>query len=84
MRTKYQVFYINASRKKVKKLFEEFEKLLQEHKTTINRVAVETGIPRTVLYDWKSGRSTPKVDKMIKIADYFNVPLERLIKGGEK
>lgn len=84
MRTKYQVFCINASRKKVKKLFEEFEKLLQEHKTTINRVAVETGIPRTVLYDWKSGRSTPKVDKMIKIADYFNVPLERLVKGGEK
>lgn len=84
MRTKYQVFYINARRKKVKKLFEEFEKLLQEHKTTINRVAVETGIPRTVLYDWKSGRSTPKVDKMIKIADYFNVPLELLVKGGEK
>jgi len=68
----------------VKKLYKEFEKLLQEHKTTINRVAVETGIPRTVLYDWKSGRSTPKVDKMIKIADFFNVPLESLVKGGEK
>lgn len=79
-----RVYHENADRKKVKKLFEEFEKLLQEHKTTINRVAVETGIPRTVLYDWKSGRSTPKVDKMIKIADYFNVPLERLVKGGEK
>ena len=78
------VYYENADRKKVKKLFEEFEKLLQEHKTTINRVAVETGIPRTVLYDWKSGRSTPKVDKMIKIADYFNVPLERLVKGSAK
>ncbi len=68
----------------MKKLYKEFEKLLQEHKTTINRVAVETGIPRTVLYDWKSGRSTPKVDKMIKIADFFNVPLESLVKGGEK
>lgn len=72
-----------ASRRKVKKLFKNFEKLLQEHKTTINRVAVETGIPKTVLYDWKSGRCTPKVDKMIKISRYFNVPLEYLIGGGE-
>ena len=72
-----------ASRRKVKKLFKNFEKLLQEHKTTINRVAVETGIPKTVLYDWKSGRCTPKVDKMIKIAKYFDVPLESLIEGGK-
>ena len=67
----------------MRKLYEIFEKLLQEHKTTINRVAVETGIPRTVLYQWKSGRCTPKVDKMIKIAKYFGVPLEVLIEGGE-
>ena len=68
----------------MKKLYEVFEKLLQEHETTINRVAVETGIPRTVLYDWKSGRCTPKVDKMVKIAKYFGVPLESLIEGGGK
>ena len=67
----------------MKKLFRNFEKLLQEHKTTIHRVAKETGIPPTVLYDWKRGRCTPKVDKLLKIADYFNVPLEILIKGGE-
>ena len=68
----------------MKKLFRDFEKLLQEHETTINRVAVETGIPRTVLYDWKKGRCTPKVDKMMKIARYFGVPLEVLIEGGEE
>ena len=84
MRHIKQVIYHKYVRKKVKKLFEDFEKLLQEHKTTIYRVSKDTGIPQTTLYEWKSGRSTPKVDKMIKIADYFNVPLERLIKGGEK
>lgn len=83
MRITIKHFTLNAYRKRVKKLFEEFEKLLTEHKTTINRVAAETGIPKTVLYDWKSGRCTPKVDKMIKLADYFNVPLEIFIKGGE-
>ena len=73
----------NCTGKKVKKLFRNFEKLLQEHKTTIHRVAVDNDIPPTVLYDWKNGRCTPKVDKMIKIARYFNVPLEDLLKGGE-
>ena len=84
MRHIKQVIYHKYVRKKVKKLFEDFEKLLQEHKTTIYRVSKDTGIPQTTLYEWKSGRSTPKVDKMIKIADYFNVPLELLVKGGEK
>lgn len=66
------------------KLYEIFENLLQKHKTTIYRVSKDTGIPQTTLYEWKSGRSTPKVDKMIKIAKYFNVPLEDLVKGGEE
>lgn len=68
----------------MRKLYEIFEKLLQEHKTTIYRVSKDTGIPQTALYEWKSGKSTPKADKLLKIAEYFNVPLERLIKGGEK
>lgn len=68
----------------MKKLFEDFEKLVNEHKTTIYRVAQDTGIPQTTLYEWKSGRSTPKVDKLLKIAKYFNVPLESLVKGGEQ
>ena len=68
----------------MKKLFKNFEKLLQEHETTIHRVASETDIPPTVLYDWKYGRCTPKVDKLIKIAKYFDIPLEDLIEGGGK
>lgn len=83
MRHIKQVFYHKYIRRKVKKLYEIFEKLLQEHKTTIYRVSKDTGIPQTTLYEWKSGRSTPKVDKLLKIADYFKVPLETLIKGGE-
>lgn len=63
----------------MRKLFTEFEKLLKKHKTTIYRVAKDTDIPLTVLYDWKNGKSTPKVDKLKKIADYFQVPLEKLI-----
>ena len=72
-------FLRNLARKEMWKLFTEFEKLLKENKTTIYRASKDTGIPQTALYEWKSGRCTPKVDKMIKIARYFDVPLETLV-----
>ena len=65
-----------TARKRVSKLYKKFEKLLKKHKTTIHRVAVGTGIPPTVLYDWKNGRSNPKLDKLLKLAKYFDVPVE--------
>ncbi|MEE0801076.1 MAG: helix-turn-helix transcriptional regulator [Gemmiger sp.] len=55
-----------------------FERLLAEHGTTAYRVAKETGISTATLTDWKKGRSTPKVDKLQKIADYFGVSLDYL------
>jgi len=44
-------------------------------------VAKATGIPYSTLSDWKAGRYTPKVDKLMKLADYFGVKLEELLKG---
>lgn len=57
-------------------LYKNFEKLLNEQKTTIYRVSKETGIPQTTLYEWKSGRSTPKVKTLKILADYFGVSIE--------
>lgn len=53
--------------------YKKFEKLLAERGLTANKVAKETGIPYTCLYDWKTGRSTPKFDKIQKLATYFGV-----------
>lgn len=61
-------------------MYETFEKLLEKNKVTAYQVCKETGIPRSTISDWKAGRYTPKVDKMQKLADYFNVPLEMLLK----
>lgn len=36
------------------------------------------------LSDWKNGKSTPKQDKLMKIADYFGVTVEYLMTGEEK
>lgn len=60
-------------------MYENFESLLRERGITAYRVAKDTGIPTATLSDWKNGRSTPKTDKLLKIAEYFGVPLEQLI-----
>ncbi len=42
-------------------------------------VAKATGITKSTFTDWKNGRSSPKQDKLQKIADYFGVTLEYLL-----
>lgn len=59
--------------------YEEFAALLAANHVTAYRVARETGISPTTLADWKSGRSTPKADKLARIADYFGVSLDKML-----
>ena len=40
------------------------------------RVAQDTGIAASTLSDWKNGLYVPKVDKLMLIAKYFEVPIE--------
>ena len=61
-----------------------FEELLQKHGVSTYKVSKETGIAQSVFSSWKNGISTPKQDKMQKIADYFNVSREYLMTGEEK
>jgi transcriptional regulator with XRE-family HTH domain len=60
-------------------MYEIYELLLSEKGCKTADVARETGINQTVFSEWKKGKSTPKSDKMQKIADFFNVPLEYLL-----
>lgn len=61
-----------------------FEELLQKHGVSTYKVSKETGIAQSVFSSWKNGISTPKQDKMQKIADYFNVSVEYLTTGKEQ
>lgn len=47
------------------------------------RLSQDTGISPSSLSDWKRGRSTPKMDKLSAIADYFGVSLDSLM-GAER
>lgn len=61
-----------------------FEQLLQMHNTTVYRVSRATGIAPSTFSDWKSGRSAPKADKLIRIAAYFRMSLDELLGTGER
>ena len=59
-----------------------FEYLLKQTGTTVYRVSKETGIAASTFTDWKNGRSSPKADKLKRIADHFGISLDELMGGG--
>ena len=62
-------------------MYEIFMQLLQKYGVSSYEVAKKTGVTQTALSNWKSGRSTPKVETMKKIADYFGVTVDYLMTG---
>lgn len=64
-------------------MYEIFARLLQEKGITPYRVSKETGVSQGSLSDWKNGKSKPKYEKMIKIADFLGVSVEYLTTGQE-
>lgn len=59
--------------------YKKFEALLKSHNATVYRVSKETGIAQSTFSDWKRGRSTPKADKLKKIADYFGIDIGEML-----
>lgn len=57
-------------------MYKKFADLLSKTNKTIYRVSADTGIATATLYDWRDGKSKPKVDKLKTIADYFGVSIE--------
>lgn len=64
-------------------MYEIYQRLLDEKGLKNADVSRETGISNMTLSDWKRGKSTPKIDKLQKIADYLNVSVDYLINGEE-
>ena len=60
-------------------MYEIFERLLKAKGISAYRVSKDTGISTATLSDWKTGKSTPKADKLQKIADYFCVSVDYLM-----
>lgn len=59
--------------------YEKYERLKNERNVSNYQVSKDTGIPQATLSEWKDGKYTPKVDKMMVLATYFGVPVTELI-----
>jgi len=64
-------------------MYEIFSRLLEERGVKAADVCRGTGLPSSLFSEWKRGKSTPKADKMKKIADYFGVTVDYLMTGEE-
>lgn len=62
-------------------MYEIYSDLLKKFGVRNIDVSRATGIPPSTFSDWKKGKSSPKTDKLQKIADYFNVSLDYLASG---
>lgn len=60
-----------------------YEALLNERGLKNADIARATGISNMTLSDWKRGVSTPKQDKLMKIADCLGVSVDYLLTGEE-
>nr|DAF63029.1 MAG TPA: Repressor protein CI [Myoviridae sp. ct9dX1] len=60
----------------VRFMYEKFQELLDKYGKTAAQVSKETGVASSTLSEWKKGKYTPKLDKLQKIADFFNVPID--------
>lgn len=64
-------------------MYEIFAELLRKKGVKAAAVSKATGIHPSTFSDWKSGKSRPKQEKLIKIAAYFNVTVDYLLNREE-
>lgn len=52
---------------------------LIEPRGTSKKLSEATGVSTGNIADWKSGKSKPAAEALVKIADYFNVSIDYLL-----
>lgn len=57
-------------------MFNKIEELLKSHNMTLNKLSKTVGLPYMTLKNWKLRGSSPRLENVKKIADYFGVPVE--------
>lgn len=61
-------------------MYERFVELLERDGVKPADVSRATGIRKNTLTDWKTGRSKPKADKLMTLAEYFGVSVEYFLR----
>ena len=62
-------------------IYDRYKAIRDSRNVKDSQVAKETGITKSTFSEWKSGKYTPKQEKLQKIADYFGVTINYLMTG---
>ncbi len=65
-------------------LSEKIYELRTQHNLSQGDLANELNVSRQSISKWENGNSTPDLEKIVKLAEIFNVSLDELIKNEEK
>ena len=55
--------------------------LMDNKGVTAYKLSKETGISESVISRWKSGKQSPSISNLVKVAHYFQCGLSELMKG---
>lgn len=64
-------------------MYEIYQRLLDEKGLKNSDVSRGANVSNMTLSDWKHGKSTPKSDKLQRIADFLDVSIDYLVSGKE-
>ena len=59
---------------------ENLKRLIKEHGITEYRVAKDLDVHASTVHYWTHGRSEPTIPNIIKIADYFEITTDELLR----
>lgn len=60
-------------------MYSVFVALMEQKGVSAYEVSKATGIHQSAFSKWKAGISKPNTEKMVKLADYFGVPVEYIL-----
>jgi transcriptional regulator with XRE-family HTH domain len=58
---------------------ERFKTVRLEKKLTMVDIANSLGISKQSVHEWQTKRSAPSADKLVELADYFDVSIDYLV-----
>lgn len=61
-------------------MYKIFKDLVEANGISAYKVSKATGIPQSTFADWRTGRSKPKIEKLLLLADFFDVDVRVFIK----
>lgn len=64
-------------------LLDRVKELMDQSGIKAKQLTAELGISNSSFTDWGKGKGSPSVDTVTKIADYFHVSIDYLVRGEE-